>query len=57
MKKNINKGITTRVNFDFDEETNKILREISDKTGLKLVAVVSKAIKLAKMKVDRGEIL
>lgn len=56
-KKQQNRGLTTRVNFDFDEETNKILREISEKTGLKLVAIVSRALRLAQQKVEKGEIL
>lgn len=47
----------TRVTLDLDEESNRILREIAEKTGLKLIVVFTRALKLAKSKVDRGEIL
>ncbi len=45
------------LNLRFDKETNDILRGIAEKTGLKLVVIVSKALRLAKLKVEKGEIL
>lgn len=45
------------LNLRFDKETNDILRGIAEKTGLKLVVIVSRAIRLAQQKVEKGEIL
>jgi hypothetical protein len=52
-----NKNNKTRVTLDLDEESNRILREVAAKTGLKFIVVFCRALKLAKEKVEKGEIL
>lgn len=56
-KTNNNQEKIPNLNLRMDKETNDILREIAAKTNLKLITIVSKGIRLAKLKVDRGEIL
>lgn len=42
---------TKRFNFEFDDETNNLLRKIADETGLKLITIVKQGIfSLAKEK-------
>ncbi len=55
--KNTEKSVKTRITLDLDEESNRILREIAEKTGLKFITIFVKGLKLASQKVEKGEIL